>query len=74
MRSPGRYPTWATPTKGSRRCAGDLDTVASALAAYGYEPRREGDRVVLANCPFDRLAAEHRALVCTTNLTLVEGG
>ncbi|KQX69385.1 metalloregulator ArsR/SmtB family transcription factor [Angustibacter sp. Root456] len=51
----------------------DLDTVANALQRYGYEPRREGDRVLLANCPFDRLAAEHRTLVCTMNLALVEG-
>jgi predicted ArsR family transcriptional regulator len=51
----------------------DLDTVAGALQGYGYEPRRDGDRVLLANCPFDRLAAEHRTLVCTMNLALVEG-
>lgn len=51
----------------------DLDTVATALRGYGYEPRRDGDRVLLANCPFDRLAAEHRTLVCTMNLALVEG-
>ncbi|MGN6300640.1 MAG: helix-turn-helix transcriptional regulator [Angustibacter sp.] len=53
--------------------ADDLDTVAQALRGYGYEPRRDGDRVLLANCPFDRLAAEHRTLVCTMNLALVEG-
>ena len=51
----------------------DVETVAKALEGYGYEPRREGERVVLANCPFDRLAAEHRRLVCTMNLALVEG-
>ncbi|MGN6610907.1 MAG: helix-turn-helix transcriptional regulator [Angustibacter sp.] len=59
---------------GSRTDADDdLDAVAHALQGYGYEPRREGDRVLLANCPFDRLAAEHRTLVCTMNLALVEG-
>lgn len=59
---------------GPRTSAGDdLDTVARALQGHGYEPRREGDRILLANCPFDRLAAEHRTLVCTMNLALVEG-
>ena len=51
----------------------DVDAVAEALQEYGYEPRRERDVVLLANCPFDRLATEHRSLVCTMNLALVEG-
>jgi predicted ArsR family transcriptional regulator len=51
----------------------DLDTVASALRAYGYEPRRADDVVELANCPFDRLVDQHRTLVCTMNLALVDG-
>jgi predicted ArsR family transcriptional regulator len=29
--------------------------------------------MVLANCPFHRLAQDHRALVCALNLQLVEG-
>lgn len=41
------------------------------LAEEGYEPRREGDRVVLANCPFHALAREHTALVCGMNLSLL---
>lgn len=33
----------------------------------GYEPRRETERVLLGNCPFHALAAEHTALVCGMN-------
>ena len=48
--------------------AAALDVVAAVLDAYGYEPRVQGDRVVLANCPFHALAREHTALVCDMNL------
>ena len=41
------------------------------LAAHGYEPRVQDDRVVLANCPFHALAREHTALVCGMNLHLI---
>nr|WP_142053648.1 helix-turn-helix domain-containing protein [Pseudonocardia kunmingensis] len=48
-----------------------LDEVARVLAGHGYEPRVEGDGVVLANCPFHTLAREHTELVCGMNLHLV---
>jgi predicted ArsR family transcriptional regulator len=48
-----------------------LDLVAAVLDAHGYEPRVDGDRVVLANCPFHTLAREHTALVCGMNLHLI---
>ena len=51
--------------------AAALDGVAAVLAAHGYEPRVQGDRVVLANCPFHALAREHAALVCGMNLQLI---
>jgi predicted ArsR family transcriptional regulator len=51
--------------------AAALEGVAAVLAAYGYEPRVQGDRVVLANCPFHALAREHTALVCGMNLHLI---
>jgi predicted ArsR family transcriptional regulator len=41
------------------------------LAGLGYEPRHAGEDVVLANCPFHRLAATHTALVCGMNLDLL---
>ncbi|MBA2558905.1 MAG: transcriptional regulator [Propionibacteriales bacterium] len=42
------------------------------LAARGYEPRRNGDTVTLANCPFDELARGHTELVCGMNLALLD--
>lgn len=48
-----------------------LDVVAAVLDAHGYEPRVQGDRMVLANCPFHALAREHTALVCSMNLHLI---
>jgi predicted ArsR family transcriptional regulator len=50
-----------------------LDAAAQTLAAYGYEPRREGDQVELVNCPFHLLAQEHTGLVCGMNLALLAG-
>ena len=49
------------------------DAVSEVLAGYGYEPRTVGGEVVLANCPFHRLAAEYRQLVCGMNLDLIGG-
>jgi len=43
------------------------------LARYGYEPRRSGAEITLFNCPFHRLAEEHRDLVCGMNLELLGG-
>jgi predicted ArsR family transcriptional regulator len=59
---------------GSAAASGDaaaLDDVAAVLAAHGYEPRVQGERVVLANCPFHALARAHTALVCGMNLYLI---
>jgi predicted ArsR family transcriptional regulator len=50
-----------------------LGRVAEVLAAHGYEPCREGDRITLENCPFHALAEQHRALVCGMNLGVIEG-
>ena len=50
-----------------------LGAVAEALAGHGYEPRREGPVLRLANCPFHALADRHRSLVCGMNLALLEG-
>jgi predicted ArsR family transcriptional regulator len=43
------------------------------LAAHGYDPKRDGDRVRLRNCPFHRLAEQFPPVVCGMNLALVEG-
>jgi predicted ArsR family transcriptional regulator len=48
--------------------------VIEVLARHGYEPvlaRR--NEIALANCPFHRLAEEHRELVCGMNLDFLAG-
>lgn len=50
---------------------GDL---ATALRGCGYQPLATSDGgIELRNCPFHRLAQEHRDLVCGLNLALIEG-
>ena len=48
-------------------------SVVAVLDAQGYEPEADaaGD-VVLANCPFHRLAEQQRELVCGMNLDFLE--
>lgn len=52
-----------------------LRRLAELLRRRGYEPRVDDrdEELVLANCPFDRLARDHTELVCGLNLALVEG-
>ncbi|MEO6713253.1 MAG: helix-turn-helix domain-containing protein [Mycobacteriales bacterium] len=52
---------------------GSVTGVLTALRDQGYEPRSDGERVVLANCPFHAIAQTHTALVCGANLALLEG-
>lgn len=48
--------------------------VMGALREWGYEPTLTDDgRIELRNCPFDRLARQHTALVCDLNLHLIQG-
>jgi predicted ArsR family transcriptional regulator len=58
-----------------------LDRLSRALTPHGYEPREEGPdepaaghehRLVLGNCPFDQLAADHAELICGMNLSFVD--
>jgi predicted ArsR family transcriptional regulator len=61
---------------GRSRSQGDgseLERVAGALESSGYEPRVDGDRVALENCPFHAAAQEHTTLVCGLNLAYVDG-
>ena len=46
---------------------------ARVLADAGYEPRLSDEEMVLGNCPFHRLAADHTELVCGMNLALLAG-
>jgi predicted ArsR family transcriptional regulator len=50
-----------------------LERLAEALDDVGYEPRVDDGRMVLENCPFDRIAREHTELVCGLNLDFVRG-
>jgi len=53
------------------RAGGDLVT---ALRGGGYQPHADPDGgIELLNCPFHRLAQEHRDLVCGLNLRLIDG-
>jgi predicted ArsR family transcriptional regulator len=52
---------------------GELDRSAGVLAGRGFEPARDGDDLVLGNCPFDALAREHTTLVCGVNRDYVGG-
>lgn len=47
--------------------------VLDALAGAGYEPRPANGGIVLANCPFHALVTEHPQLVCSMNLSLLDG-
>jgi predicted ArsR family transcriptional regulator len=50
-----------------------LAAVRRALAARGYEPYDEADGTIrLRNCPFDRIAAQHRQLVCGANHAMLQ--
>jgi predicted ArsR family transcriptional regulator len=50
-----------------------LTLVESLLRKLGYAPRRAGNEVVLASCPFDRLRATNLDLVCGINAGLAQG-
>jgi predicted ArsR family transcriptional regulator len=62
----------ASPRPGRRRLEARLLDV---LGAAGYEPEvdRSSGTVTLRNCPFDSLAANHRALTCGMNLAWAQG-
>jgi predicted ArsR family transcriptional regulator len=46
---------------------------ARPIDDVGYEPRLVDEQLVLENCPFDRVAREHTALVCGLNVDFVRG-
>ena len=46
----------------------------AALRERGYEPYEDDNGVIrLRNCPFHELAQQNREVVCTMNLSLLEG-
>jgi predicted ArsR family transcriptional regulator len=58
---------------GSTSQGGESERASQALARHGYEPRVDGDDLLLVNCPFDALAREHTELVCGLNEAFVGG-
>jgi predicted ArsR family transcriptional regulator len=70
-------PCW-TRGCGAPRAVPHRDQVLAALrqvlASRGYEPYDDADGTIrLRNCPFDRIAAAHRELVCGANLAMLQG-
>jgi predicted ArsR family transcriptional regulator len=56
------------------RAGGDRADLAAVLADLGFEPRADPDgRLLLHNCPFHALAAQHTALVCGLNHAFLAG-
>ncbi len=47
--------------------------VVELLERYGFEPRQDGDGIVLGNCPFHALARLYTQTVCGMNLHLLRG-
>lgn len=66
-RNAARIVVEASPSK----AGSELGRVRDVLADYGYEPRTEDGTLVLGNCPFDRLASDHREVVCGLNNAFV---
>jgi predicted ArsR family transcriptional regulator len=50
-----------------------LDLAVRILTEQAYEPRRIDRTIVMANCPFRRLAASHTDLICRLNHSLLSG-
>ncbi|HEX8768864.1 MAG TPA: helix-turn-helix domain-containing protein [Jatrophihabitans sp.] len=70
----------ALGTEAARHPAADgnpdevLAALRQTLADRGYEPYDDPDGAIrLRNCPFDRIAAHHRQLVCGANLAMLQG-
>jgi predicted ArsR family transcriptional regulator len=50
-----------------------LAALRQTLADRGYEPSDDADGAIrLRNCPFDRIAAHHRQLVCGANHAMLQ--
>lgn len=59
---------------GRQTAAAAGGNLVAALRDCGYQPRDgQGGVIELRNCPFHRLAEDHRDLVCGLNLSLVTG-
>ena len=59
--------------RGGSRGRATTNAVIDVLRSDGYEPVRDGDDIVLGNCPFHALAREETELVCGMNLAYLDG-
>jgi predicted ArsR family transcriptional regulator len=66
-----RLGTAARPTSATKRTLATREL--AMLADQGYEPVRQGDRIVLKSCPFDAVARSAPELVCGMNRALLDG-
>lgn len=72
--APARTTLAAVARETGHRMGAASASLLPALENAGYEPRAAGNgRIVLENCPFHRLAANHTALICHANLCLLQG-
>ncbi len=69
----GRAVGTAAAGRAGQPVADALDVAVRTLDENGYEPRREGGRAIMANCPFHALAQSHTELVCQMNHAFVAG-
>lgn len=58
---------------GRRAAADNGGDLVATLHGCGYLPHVGDSCITLRNCPFHRIAQDHRELVCGLNLRLVEG-
>ncbi len=58
---------------GTRIAGQERTDVFALLEGNGFEPRHDGDVIVLGNCPFRALARDHAQTVCGMNLHLLRG-
>ncbi|MFI6144255.1 helix-turn-helix transcriptional regulator [Streptomyces sp. NPDC051109] len=58
---------------GTQLAGPDGTSALALLEDNGFEPRYDGDAIVLGNCPFHALAREHTQTVCGMNLHLLRG-
>jgi predicted ArsR family transcriptional regulator len=64
----------AVAARAGRRLGGERKSLEEALIARGYEPFEEEAGVIrLRNCPFHRLAQQHRDVVCGMNRSYLQG-
>ncbi|WP_349897691.1 helix-turn-helix transcriptional regulator [Parafrigoribacterium soli] len=61
-------------TETGRQIGAAAGSLRLALENTGYEPCDDGDGgMILANCPFHRLATSHTDVICHANLGLLQG-